>query len=537
MDQRNILDAALQQWNDARAHFSKAIHAYINAAELVESIFTLPVMTLLPEATDTIENIIQSVAYDKLDLHRAHAALKKKRNSYISPTHLLPSELLVSIFTTAVAPESSSDSSHECLRRNLSQVCSRWRQVALQFCPVWRQTSLTFGAYGTSIDEQVWAEIGLRDALDRHIRTPVHRPLGVRNTQHTQMILDAVAPYIKQLHIIKLTAEDVERLRPFLDFWLDEGVPKSIAEFDLSVNKAALVFPETNSRLGDRLSQWLMQVEYLRLCSVGLDWSTVTLNGLTTMSLSDLPSFCCPTLGQLKRMLSTCNNLRILRLERIVIPTSQDVTPSEPVELESLKNLFLEEVNAAMILSIISGGGFKLELVLRDIDDDTDMFESLRLFANRTSVYALTLKLSETRSEMGLTRLFHSVKSSFIGLKCLTLEDMQLRDSELNALVIHSLAQNCHTIHLASEGATGEHPKTGKLKLRYCTILTSPTVLHNAISHLPWARLTVTNCDHFLATPGEADGANNILELIRRKSEFGAQLLELMSDGVEIFSA
>lgn len=85
----------------------------------------------------------RDMEHDQLDLHRMQAALKKKRNPYISPISMLPSELLAHIFKSATASVSDRKRSPECVKRDLSRVCFRWRQVALEVCPVWRDFCLT----------------------------------------------------------------------------------------------------------------------------------------------------------------------------------------------------------------------------------------------------------------------------------------------------------------------------------------------------------------------------------------------------------
>ncbi|KAF8601495.1 hypothetical protein BDV93DRAFT_232187 [Ceratobasidium sp. AG-I] len=128
-------------------------------------------------------------------LHMTQVALKK-RHSLVSPVYGLPPELLASIFTTAVAILSPDDSSDKHARKDLSHVCSRWRQVALEVCPAWRRVTLTIELDDTLEGKLMGAKVEL-EYDGRKIHAPVYRSLGVDDTQYTQMILDAIAPYIK----------------------------------------------------------------------------------------------------------------------------------------------------------------------------------------------------------------------------------------------------------------------------------------------------------------------------------------------------
>ncbi|KAF8604018.1 hypothetical protein BDV93DRAFT_556027 [Ceratobasidium sp. AG-I] len=136
-----FVSVALQQWVDARMHLSKAIQAYISATTFLESTCTPFSIKPTPGILDVIENNLEIMEHTEFDLHKAQAALKKKRNSYISPIYTLPSELLAYVFTTTVAP-TQNHASDEYAKRNLSRVCSHWRQVVQDICPFWAQSSL-----------------------------------------------------------------------------------------------------------------------------------------------------------------------------------------------------------------------------------------------------------------------------------------------------------------------------------------------------------------------------------------------------------
>ena len=123
--------------------------------------------------------------HEQLDLQRAQAPLRNKRNSLISPIYTLPSELLADIFKTAVETVSPDDSSDKHTRKTVSHVCSRWRQIALEVCPVWHAVCLTFKTNYASEDKLKRTELELHGILDWKTQVPVDRPTRASDAQYT----------------------------------------------------------------------------------------------------------------------------------------------------------------------------------------------------------------------------------------------------------------------------------------------------------------------------------------------------------------
>lgn len=407
---RGTIPVALQQWVDARTHLSEAIRGYASATAFLESTCTPGSIKSLPGALNTFYANLEAVEREQLDIYRAQVALKKKRNSLTSPVYALPSKLLSYIFIIAVDRTPGCESSSEYARRCLSQVCSRWRQVALEVCPVWRRSSLTLEIDNTLEGGLTSARIGLHGASGRYKEVPVHRELSLGEAAYIQKTLDTIDPCVKQLEYINLTTYHVEQLRPFLTLWLEKGAPRSVTNINLSL-KASVFIPEINSHFSKSLSDRLRHVERLVLSSVALDWSSSAFDRLTSMMFSDLPASCCPTLTQLAQMLSTCPHLENLWLERIAIPSSQDAAAPETVELVHLRQLTLLEVDVQRVLSIISPGREGLKLELRSAIGDPDPLEPLRPFAGRANIHRLTLHSWERCSLAVLTQLLHSPSS------------------------------------------------------------------------------------------------------------------------------
>ncbi|KAF8596485.1 hypothetical protein BDV93DRAFT_528029 [Ceratobasidium sp. AG-I] len=525
-----FISSALQQWVNARTQLSQAIQTYISATTSLELACTPFSIKSTPGVLGVIEGNLEAIEHEEVSLHRTQAALKKKRNSYTSPIHTLPSELLAYVFTISTAP-SIDYGSNDLIKRNISRVCSHWRQIALDVCPVWARSSLTFGMGETSKGERVEAMIELNTSNDYYVDVPVHRRPGLGDAPYIQEILGALAPYIKQLQRIDLTTDDVEQLQLLLNLWLVKGVPGSVVEFDVSVKKAATVFAETNSHLSDRLSQCLKHVDKLTLYSVGLDWSSVAFDQLTFMLLSNMPSSCCPTLAQFARIISTCPSLRSLCLVRIAFPTSSG-SIIEPAQLESLQYLGLSQVDLRILLPILSLKNSGLYLRLQSPIGDTDTLETLLSFVSRAHVHELELTLSETRSNQALVQLFYPFSNPLLGLRTLTLSGVHLHNAELSELAASPLTQDGAIQASASVSATAGDPQPRTLRMCHCTIHTGPEPIHNAFNVLSWQALTLSNCYHSLAGQA-ADGAIDTLVYIESTSEFGIRLNELLPDQVD----
>ncbi|KAF8601481.1 hypothetical protein BDV93DRAFT_524658 [Ceratobasidium sp. AG-I] len=249
------------------------------------------------------------------------------------------------------------------------------------------------------------------------------------------------------------------------------------------------------------------------------------------MSLSNLPIFCCPTLAQLARMISTCPHLQTLYLERIMIPTSTDVMLPEPVALDHLGTLVLKEVDITRVLPILSPGPSELGVQIRDITDDANTLESWYSFAGKANICELDLTLSKTRSNQALARLLYSAISLLPSLRCLTLVDMDLRDSELIAVAGHFLAQDNQTLSSFSISTAGGLSSMNSLRLWSCTIRATSTALHNVVTAIHCTDLRLAFCNYLLITQGE-DGITETLEPISVESDFGIRLCGLMPNRV-----
>ncbi|KAF8608424.1 hypothetical protein BDV93DRAFT_519468 [Ceratobasidium sp. AG-I] len=508
----DIISTSLQQWIDAQIHLSRAIQTYASAANSLRLACTAFPMKSTPGVLNAVENNLKMMECEERKLHRTQVALKMKRNSFASPIYALPSELLTRIFAIAV---NSSGSSSEYVSISLSWVCSRWRQIAPEVFPVCKRSSLFFGIDNASGDRRLRATIALENKRGRYLHVSVDRQPGVGDAPYAQTTLDTLAPYIKQLNFIYLNA-DVEQLRLFLEFWLEKGTPGSVTTLFLLANGAAPVFPETSSHLSERLSQFLRNIERLSVSALGLPWSSVQFDKLEHISLSDLPSWCSPTLVQLAHMLSACPALETIRLERITIPDATNPVAPELVELERLCSLSLIDVDVSRVLSIISSSHDKLDLELGGIIGDADTLESLCSFFGRANICELRLALLETRSNQTLAQLLLSAISPLVSLRRLTLRNMSLHDSELTALA-WTRAQNNQTL-----------PSKYSLALGFCTIRATPTAFYNAVSAIPWTSLRLCRCNYLLIAQGEG-GVTEVLQPITTRSDFGVQLSELLA--------
>ncbi|KAF8596489.1 hypothetical protein BDV93DRAFT_563247 [Ceratobasidium sp. AG-I] len=478
----------------------------------------------LPGCITSIDSNLRSMEREELHVRKANAALKRKRNWCISPACRLPSEVLAIIFMFAAAYAPVYGAPEEYVKLHLQQVCSCWRHIALDVCPIWANASLITISSGASESKQASSRIGLWGGHGRssgELQLPTRQP-DMEDAQLIQATLDMIAPYMKQLTKIDLAFDHVEQIQQLIEPYLKKVAPGSLAELTLSVNRVALIFPDTHPHVRECFSHLLGRLERLTLSSVGLDWTSVKFARLATMSLSDLPLVCCPTLAQLVRILSTCPGLRILRLERITIPDSLDLPVPEPVQLEHLSSLSLRDVDFARVLSIISSGRGRLSISLHGDIDITSTLESLRSLASRALIDVLSFSLLETRSNIALAQLL-SFANCIPDHHRVGLFDMILRNSELDAVAVNSITQNNQLL----PSAWPRHPRRVEIVVWRSTIRTTPMAFLNAISIFSWDELKLIECDHSFTTQGE-DGPNEELELINCTSGFGFQLINLV---------
>ncbi|KAF8593025.1 hypothetical protein BDV93DRAFT_567009 [Ceratobasidium sp. AG-I] len=463
--------------------------------------------------------------HEVLDLHRAQAALKKKRNVYTSPIHLLSSELLGYIFTIVAESTSPAQSigvdkpSYD--KRKLAQVCSYWRRVALEVCPTWPHVSLNFHASEGELAEAV-IELGCTRKKWRS--AGVYRHPGIDDASYIQTTLATIASYVRQLSSLDLAADSMDQLRPFLDLWLKKGTPGSLTELALSLSRPSLGV----SGPSDRLNQFLRHIEVLELRSVGLEWSHITLEQLTDLTLESLPPFCCPSSAQLASILASCPHLQRLCLKRITVPAPLNSIVPKPVMLKRLKRLSLEELDFQKALSTISQGHSELDIHLWGTISGTETLEVLRSFASRANIRKVTLTLSETRADSALAHLLHFTINSFPDVKRLTLSGMNIRDSELVFLTNHFLAQEDDLESSTSVDTPGLLSYFDLLRLRNCTIYAAPATFHKAVLVLPLRKLQLVECNHCLSAQAKTDEATGVVKPIHTKSKFGTLLRECM---------
>ncbi|KAF8594738.1 hypothetical protein BDV93DRAFT_611718 [Ceratobasidium sp. AG-I] len=515
--------SALQQWNDARGHLSKSIQAYVSAAMLLESTCTPLGVQSLPGCITSIENGLRSIKREEL---------------------LLPSEVLAIIFAAATIPTISTASTtyatsmpaytspERYVTFYIQQVCSRWRHIAQEVCPIWTIGSLTLKSSSASENNLAWSKLTLwggPGGTSIQMQLPKQRQPAMDDASLVQATLDVVAPYMKQLRTLEL-AIAVEQIQQVLECCLKREATESLAQIIVLVNQNAPALPDTNPHLGERLNRLLGSVEDLVPSPLGLNWSSVVFPKLVTMWLSNLPSVCCPTLEQFALILSTCPCLQSLCLEHITFPTSPDIMAIEPVALEQLMGVSLRDVDVTSVLLIISLGSWGLHFSLQDIAVNTDVLESLRSLAGRARLTELSFSLLETRSNMALAQLL-SVANCIPDLKRVYLFGMDLRESELKAVAVQSLAQNNQILPPALAGSPASPRQPIDIRIEECVISTTPDGLHDAISIFSWVTLTLIGCKCSATIQGE-NGLTEVLEPICLGSEYGSQLSDLAPDRI-----
>ncbi|KAF8601505.1 hypothetical protein BDV93DRAFT_608036 [Ceratobasidium sp. AG-I] len=492
---------------------------------------SLPVKSLRDIAT-TIDHNIESIKCEELNFRSAEAPLGARRNSSIPPINMLPSEVLAQIFKIVACFTPPSDrfpplKAHD-YERILSQVCSRWRQIALGVCPLWYKVALIFESRDRDEDNPIRAEVGLYHKLRWYIKVLVPRQPGVADGPYIQTILDTINPYKRNISKISMYAQSFERLHALLDLLLDNEPPESLVELAISEYSYSETPPTTSFYSHRRLSQLFRPVKKLRIHSVGLDWSSVASERLTDMALESLPPSCCPNLEQLIEMLLACPSLRDLRLEGIAFPALPHFVPSGLVKLEHLEFLSLNKLESSdlqKVLSILSTGHYSLHLCLSCDISNIKTLGRLRSFASRANVG----KVSFSGPLCGgtLSQAVLSFLEAIPNVKDLVFYSMNLYEGDLSTRNDPPVNSNNRSQAPALTN-TDSFARQVSLTLSSCTIHASSILFHNAISALPLSMLTLKGCEQQLIIEDSDGDVYEARIPITPRAELGTRLSELM---------
>ncbi|KAF8599888.1 hypothetical protein BDV93DRAFT_559880 [Ceratobasidium sp. AG-I] len=336
--------------------------------------------------------------------------------AHCSPINRIPSELLALIFQIVVDyayPLDIYDSmSYANPATKLAQVCSRWRQAALEAGSLWSCLVLSY-----QIQEDYDRMLATaRMQLERTRGSPMdlflfHEQSYVWDNPEFQCITDLIKPYMKQLRSLTVRLPRNEDIESLLEYCSSNGTAGSLSQLDIfGGNLSSPLFYQADSQTLEQLDEYLRSVRTLKLRAATFEWKCAVFELLDELSLCHLHTIWCPTLTQFANILSASPGLRRLRLKKMKIRDEMAPAILAPVKLQFLETLSLNKLGESSFCKVISV--LSLDRRTSDITFNADfsssiMRKALRRFASENN--AVTFRLVGIRHRQPLHEILESL--------------------------------------------------------------------------------------------------------------------------------
>ncbi|KAF8599923.1 hypothetical protein BDV93DRAFT_511307 [Ceratobasidium sp. AG-I] len=493
-----LLATVVQEWENGRAHLAKAIKSYVGTTVALQAATASFPLWPLRYPTSALEDELESLSKELLELDRARVALANTRNAQCSPINRMPPELLVYIFQIIVDIAYPLDIYDSVSSTNpaakLIQVCSRWRQVAVEARSLW---SCIVVPYQASRDyERV--SISARTQLGRTRGSSIDLFLSFAQTytlddSRFRPTINMIKPYVKELRSLVVRLPRSKHIESLLECCVTNGTPGSLSRLEITQNSfPALLFRQPDSKTHERLNQYLRSVRILRLCRVAFDWKCIVFEQLNELSLCHLDAPCCPTLAQLAGVLSASPGLRRLRLKKMTIHDEIEPVIHSPVRLEHLQTLALDKLDDSSscgVISVLSLGRQSLDLTFKGDFNSSKTLMALRRFASENRIEKFRFTSVPTRQPL------QEILESLPGITYLVLDELKLGGPDINTLAhCNSIPPLPPSSPLVQPNPTSPLPKLKTLAFFDCTIFCDEATFKEAISSLSLKCFCLHNC-------------------------------------------
>ncbi|KAH7333906.1 hypothetical protein B0J17DRAFT_674568 [Rhizoctonia solani] len=333
-------------------------------------------------------------------------------------THKLPSEILAYIFLLVANLQSGSDWSGG--PEVLTQVCSRWREIALRIPSLWRFIDLPFtGSVDTPQINRAtfFASHAHRSRL--YIRLNSNPVPTTDVLEYPRALVDIVAPHIHSLDVTSVTAHDLmDRYQSsFMAAYFARCTSGALKTLTISHSGDPILFnvaTDLPGYVGSRcmifstgnLDHILASVTVLRIRGAYPIWTSKAYHGLVELRLSQGGTShggISISEKHLRGMLEASPALRILEYSIAIveeIPLSSSPTPVPLNHLESLNVMKMPSAQLGTFWRLLAPGSKPLQLAMRDDDRaflqllESDEGRSFFARSNVTSIYAKSLGVS-----------------------------------------------------------------------------------------------------------------------------------------------
>lgn len=438
----------------------------------------------------------------------------------------LPSELLSFIFQILVDRAHPSDiyssETHSNPATKLAQVCSHWRQVAVETGSLWSCIVFPYRERGNP--RRIFATAELH--LERTRGSPIALFLSYKGDDAEDPIflstLDLLGPYMKQLRSLTTRLPESEYIESLLERCLTNGTAGSLSRLEITGYSSSDHFLyRPNSQTFERLDNYLQSVRILKLCRGTISWKCAVFEQLDELTVCHLDTAHCPTLTQLANVLSASPSLRSLRLSKMSITEDMDSVIRPPAKLEHLERLELDKLgdsSSCKALSVFSLGKQSLNLTFNADFNTSTVLTDLRRLAAETPVGRFHFTKILNRQPL------QEILESLPDLKYLVLHELELEDSDLGILAHCTGKTSLSPLSpFAHDSPTSPLPRLEKLALVKCTILCDQEAFQKVASSLCLESFYLRGCYIEDVTKSEKE-RDDRLRRIDAKTELGIWL-------------
>ncbi|KAG8741570.1 hypothetical protein FRC10_002695 [Ceratobasidium sp. 414] len=411
---------SVQGWYDSRKFLNEDIQHYLKHSRPLETVIMRrednPFGRGAPEELSAeVHKGQASVKPRSKNFKRARVSPKRVYNESraFAPIQSLPYEVLVYIFAIALTSgkcgffRSSNSQITSCRITKtilaVTHVCTGWRRFTINDPTLWTHLDIVdIGrAPGLGEMETMWLERAGSAPLSVKVAIPhdVHK-------NYTEGALTRLVSRLGSICSLGLHANSHRTLQAALTYWMSNGTPGSVQELFLTGRSKSLLQADTVEVVDDLslevdiLDSFLAPIRILRLKHVSMPFVSGVYCDLVHLELWSIPSEACPTMFMLTRLLSQSPGLRVLKLEKLQMNSSQ-VVPHVELKLDALEKLDLVELSpdpCSTLLPMLNPGPGELSLRL-EAPINPENAEAVRAFLERSNVTKLFTKLYPGCSE------------------------------------------------------------------------------------------------------------------------------------------
>ncbi|KAG8772766.1 hypothetical protein FRC12_002906 [Ceratobasidium sp. 428] len=384
---------AFSQWQTALLHLNKATLSFIDASSnlrmaLLRDLVVPGKKSFIDGMLVEIKSHQASIKAIETNLQRAKAVMDRIFNlsTTLPPISALPDEVLCHIFNIAmILPSPSSPSGRRPYKErntvlDISSICSRWRQLAIQTPSLWSHIDLQ---NLRKVNPEKSRPLDLMKLwLERSSGFPLHLtlPHGSINPWQAGQLVSALQPYSASISsIISHKIWDALLIQELCTLCTACGSLDSVK---------TLVFIAQSETAIKPLVTWQLVASF---------------TGLVDFELSRLPSAAHPTSYQIAAILASNPFIRRLRLRSMAI-LPETGPPKPAIVLPHLQMLdVLDLEGLSWLMRILLPGALELDLRLSRHHCHPDNSAVLSRFLHRAHV--VSLWISDLRSDSSIVWL------------------------------------------------------------------------------------------------------------------------------------